>query len=97
MISTETIKLTKNATKKNREYLEKAGYGDTLIYTAPMFAQAFIGLTNDRRVAYSFQKIVTYIVFQSSGTDVELIKKAVMDSEIMQTDIDKNMPVIIID
>lgn len=97
MISTDTTKLTSNATKKNREYLENAGYGDTLIYTAPMFAQAFIGLTNDRRVAYSFQKIISYIALNSFGTDVELIKKAVMDSEIMRTDLDKNMPVIIID
>lgn len=97
MINTETAKLIQNATNKNKDYLTKAGFGETLIYTAPMFASAFIGLTNDKRVAYSFQKLVSYILQKTQGTDVEIIKKALMDSDIMKSDLDKNMPVILID
>lgn len=45
-----------------REYIENEGYEDVIIYDNPSYDDAFIGVTNDNRAVYDYDKMVEWLV-----------------------------------
>lgn len=41
-----------------REYLENEGYEEVIIFDNPSYDDAFIGVTNDNRAVYDYDKMI---------------------------------------
>lgn len=57
----------------NREILTAAGYEEVIVLENPDFDNAIIGVTEDRRVIYSFEKMMEHLMEEHdmSQTDAE--------------------------
>lgn len=53
-----------------REKIEEAGYEDVIIFDNPSYDDAFIGVTNDNRAAYDYDKMVEWLV-ANEGMDYD--------------------------
>lgn len=53
-----------------RELIEEAGYEDVIIYESPSYDDAFIGVTNDNRAVYDYDKMVEWLV-EKEGMDYD--------------------------
>ena len=45
-----------------REYLENEGYEEVIIFDNPSYDDAFIGVTNDNRAVYDYDKMIEWLV-----------------------------------
>lgn len=61
--------LVRDANDEIREHLELNGYEDSLVFENPNFDRAFIGLTHDGRVAYSFSKMIKQLAEDAQITE----------------------------
>ena len=53
-----------------RELIEQYGYEDVIIYECPSYDGAFIGVTNDNRAVYDYDKMVAWLV-EKEGMDYD--------------------------
>ena len=51
-----------------RELIEEAGYEDVIIFDNPSYDDAFIGVTNDNRAVYDYDKMVEWLVTKENMT-----------------------------
>jgi len=55
---------------KAREMIEDYGYEDVIIYENPSYDDAFIGVTNDNRAVYDYDKMIEWLI-EKEGMDYE--------------------------
>ena len=53
-----------------REKIEEAGYEDVIIFEDPSYDDAFIGVTNDNRAVYDYDKMIEWLV-TNEGMDYD--------------------------
>lgn len=53
-----------------REMIEDYGYEDVIIYENPSYDDAFIGVTNDNRAVYDYDKMVEWLI-EKEGMDYD--------------------------
>ena len=53
-----------------RELIEEAGYEDVIIYDNPSYDDAFVGVTNDNRAVYDYDKMLDWLV-EKEGMDYD--------------------------
>lgn len=56
-----------------RELIENFGYEDIVIFSNPDYASAFIGVSEDNRAVYDFNKMVEYLIEMDDMTEIEAI------------------------
>lgn len=49
-----------------RERIENEGFEDVIIFDNPSYDDAFIGVTNDNRAVYDYDKIIEWLVEKKS-------------------------------
>lgn len=54
--------------------LEDYDYDDVVIFSNPDYASAFVGVSEDNRAVYDFDKMVEYLVEKDGLTDIEAIE-----------------------
>ena len=57
-----------------RKLIEDYEYEDVLIFSNPDYASAFIGISEDNRAIYAFDKMVEFLMENDSMTDIEAIE-----------------------
>jgi hypothetical protein len=57
-----------------RELIEDYEYEDVLIFSNPDYASAFIGISDDNRAIYSYDKMIRHLMDKDSMTDIEAIE-----------------------
>lgn len=57
-----------------KELIMDYGYDKVLIFENPDYANAFIGLTNDNRVVYDFDKMIEHLMIKYEMTDIEAVE-----------------------
>ena len=53
-----------------RELIEDYGYEDVIIYDNPSYDDAFVGVTNDNRAVYDYDKMIEWLI-EKEGMDYE--------------------------
>lgn len=53
-----------------RELIEDYGYEDVIIYDNPSYDDAFVGVTNDNRAVYDYDKMLDWLV-EKEGMDYD--------------------------
>lgn len=56
------------------ESIEDYGYEKIIIFDNPDYASAFIGVTNDNRAVYDFDKMIEHLMIKDGMTDIEAIE-----------------------
>lgn len=57
-----------------RELIEEYEYEDVLIFSNPDYASAFIGISDDNRAIYDYDKMVKYLMDRDGMTDIEAVE-----------------------
>lgn len=57
-----------------RKLIEDYEYGEVLIFSNPDYASAFVGISEDNRAIYDYDKMVDFLMNQSDMTDIEAIE-----------------------
>lgn len=57
-----------------RRLIEDYDYEDVVIFSNPDYASAFMGISEDNRAIYDFDKMVKYLVDRDEMTDIEAIE-----------------------
>ena len=57
-----------------RRLIEDYDYEDVVIFSNPDYASAFVGISEDNRAIYDFDKMVKYLVDRDEMTDIEAIE-----------------------
>lgn len=57
-----------------KELIEDYGYEEVLIFENPDYASAFIGVTNDDRAVYDFDKMIEHLMIKDGMGDLEAIE-----------------------
>lgn len=57
-----------------RRLIEDCNYEDVVIFSNPDYASAFIGISEDNRAIYDFDKMVEHLVREDGLTDIEAIE-----------------------
>ena len=63
--------MTENDVKK---LIEDFGYENVLIFSNPDYASAFIGVSEDNRAVYDFNKMVDYLMEVDGMEEIEAIE-----------------------
>lgn len=50
------------------------GFEDVILYSDPDYADAFVGITQDNRAVYSFDKMVEHLVKKDNMTKTEALE-----------------------
>ena len=56
-----------------KELIEEIGYEDVLIFSNPSYASAFVGISEDNRAVYDFDKMVEYLMEVEGWSDEEAV------------------------
>jgi hypothetical protein len=56
------------------ERVKDAGYDDVLLFDNPSYDDALIGVTEDGRAVYDFEKMVAWLVEQDGMTEIEAVE-----------------------
>lgn len=57
-----------------RELIADYEYEDVIIFSNPDYASAFIGISEDNRAVYDYDKMVEFLVNKDGMTDIEAIE-----------------------
>lgn len=57
-----------------RQLIEDCGYEDVIIFSNPDYASAFIGISEDNRAVYDFDKMVEFFMNEYEVTDIEAVE-----------------------
>ena len=57
-----------------KELITDYEYDDVIILSNPDYASAFIGISEDNRAVYDYDKMVKYLVDKDGMTDIEAIE-----------------------
>lgn len=57
-----------------RKLIEDYDYEDVLIFSNPDYASAFIGISDDNRAVYDYDKMIEYLMDKDGMTDIEAIE-----------------------
>lgn len=57
-----------------RELIIDYEYDDVTIFSNPDYASAFIGISEDNRAVYDYDKMVKYLIDKDGMTDIEAIE-----------------------
>lgn len=57
-----------------KEIIEDYGYEDVIIFSNPDYASAFIGISDDNRAVYDFDKMVEWLMKKDGISDIEAIE-----------------------
>ena len=57
-----------------KELLENYDYEDVIIFSNPDYASAFVGVSEDNRAVYDFDKMVEYLMEKDGLTDIEAVE-----------------------
>lgn len=57
-----------------RELIESYDYDEVMIFSNPSYASAFIGISEDNRAIYDFDKMVEFLMDNDDMTDIEAIE-----------------------
>jgi hypothetical protein len=56
-----------------RKLIEDYDYEDVVIFSNPDYASAFIGISDDNRAVYDYDKMIKYLMDRDGMTDIEAI------------------------
>lgn len=54
-----------------KELIEDYGYEDVMIFSNPDYASAFIGVSDDNRAVYDYNKMIEFLMTEDGMTDME--------------------------
>ncbi len=54
-----------------RELIENYDYEDVIIFSNPSYASAFVGISEDNRAIYDYDKMIEFLVNEDGMTDIE--------------------------
>ena len=57
-----------------KELIEGFGYEDVLIFSNPSYANAFVGISENNRAIYDFDKMIEYLIEEEGWSDIEAIE-----------------------
>lgn len=57
-----------------KELIEELGYEDVIIFSNPSYASAFVGISEDNRAIYDYDRMVGYLMEVEGWSDVEAIE-----------------------
>ena len=57
-----------------KELISDYGYEDIIIFSNPDYASAFIGISEDNRAIYDYNKMIEFLVEEDEMTDIEAIE-----------------------
>ena len=57
-----------------KEYLNDHCYEDTLVFESPDYANAFLGVTDEGRAVYDYEKMITCLVEEDNMDEEEAIE-----------------------
>ena len=57
-----------------REAIEDCGYEDVIIFSNPSYASAFIGISEDNRAVYDYDKMIEFLVEEDNMTMIDAIE-----------------------
>lgn len=57
-----------------KELIESYEYEDVMIFSNPDYASAFIGISEDNRAVYNYDKMVEYLMDRDGMTDIEAVE-----------------------
>ena len=77
-----------------KELIEEFGYEDVVIFSNPSYASAFIGISEDNRATYDYNKMVEYLKEKEGWSDIEAIEFIEYNS-IRSLPYYENSPIII--
>lgn len=66
----EQVKIPPLTTKELKGYLCDCGYEDTIILESPDYLSAIVGISDDARIIYDYEKMVKFLMI-SEGMDYE--------------------------
>ena len=53
------------------QQIKDAGYEDILVFNGPAYESAFLGVSNDNRAVYSYQRMVAYLMENDEMSEEE--------------------------
>ena len=56
-----------------RELIENYDYEDVIIFSNPSYASAFVGVSEDNRAIYDFDKMVEFLMNEDNMTNIEAV------------------------
>lgn len=57
-----------------RELIEDNEYEDVIIFSNPDYASAFIGISEDGRAVYDYEKMIDYLMGKENWSDNEAVE-----------------------
>lgn len=57
-----------------KELIEEMGYEDVVIFSNPSYASAFVGISEDNRAVYDFDKMVEYLMEAEGWSNEEAVE-----------------------
>ena len=57
-----------------RELIEDYEFEDVIIFSNPDYASAFVGISEDNRAIYDYEKMVKFLMDKDSITDIEAVE-----------------------
>jgi hypothetical protein len=57
-----------------KKIIEEFGYENVLIFSNPSYASAFVGISEDNRAIYDFDKMIEYLIEEEGWSDIEAIE-----------------------
>lgn len=57
-----------------RELIEDNEYEDVIIFSNPDYASAFIGISEDGRAVYDYEKMIDYLMDKENWSDNEAVE-----------------------
>lgn len=57
-----------------KRLIEDYDYEDVIIFSSPDYASAFIGISDDNRAVYDYDKMIDYLVDRDGLTNIEAIE-----------------------
>lgn len=57
-----------------RELIEDYEYEDVVIFSSPDYASAFIGISEDNRAVYDYDKMIEFLMSKDGMTNIEAVE-----------------------
>ena len=75
LVSHPNIIMNKLKTENDvKELIKEYEYEDIIIFSSPDYASAFVGISEDNRAVYDFDKMVEHLMKEDGMTDIEAIE-----------------------
>ena len=82
------------AQEELRDYFVEAGYEDVLLFEDPSYETACVGMTDDGRAVYDYDKMVQYLI-DTDGMEYDEAVEFIQYNTIRSLPYYENAPVIV--